>query len=339
MLCVGGIIVEKIDVLYTANESFLDIMLASILSLIENCNIPNINLHIIAEGFSDETYKKISKVVEGEPGVKIDFYPFEDFNVSQFGIPDWRGTQVANARIFFQEFMKDKVSDIDNLLYLDSDTVVVGDLNNLGEYQESLIYGAKDLMKKRDLRYLNLPAYYNSGVLYINVNEWIENSCQDKLVENIEREKSKLLLPDQDLINITLFDKFDTLPVEYNIGPVEMIFSDLANRIYFDMSNRQVSAAEIKEAKEKPKIYHAYGYGSIKPWLNNESNPMNEDFMKYILQANPSYQRKDIENIFKILAFNPWLMKSTLFVKNLLLCGMERKLTDVKEKIFLKKNK
>lgn len=330
---------DKIDVLYTVNESFLDIMLASILSLIENCNVSNINLHIIAEKFSDESYVRINRIIEEYPRVEVEFYPFEDFNVKNFGIPDWKDTQVANARIFFQEFMKNKLESIDNLLYLDSDTLVVGDLNDLSKYNDNLISGVKELMKKRDLRYLNLPVYYNSGVLYINVNAWIENSCQDKLVENIEKEKDRLLFPDQDLLNITLFDKFSTLPAEYNISPSELIFSDFTNKIYFDMCDRQVTASEVRNARQNPKIYHASGYGSIKPWLKNDTNPLNEEFMKYVLQANPNYQREEINNMFRIFAFNPWLIKSTLFVKNLLPWGMGRKLTDTKEKIFLKKNK
>lgn len=329
---------EKLDVLYTANEKFLDIMLASIISLIENSNVPNINLHIIAEQFSDEAYAKINSIISNYSFVNVEFYPFEDFNVEKFNIPKWRGTQVANARIFFQEFLRDKLSLIDNLLYLDSDTVVVGDLNGLNNYQKSSIAGVKDLMKKRDLKYLNLPAYYNSGVLYINVNEWVENSYQDKLIENIEKEKGKLFLPDQDLLNLTLSDKFDALPAEYNVGPIEVIFGDWANKIYFNKNNRQVDVEEVKIARENPKIYHAYGYANIKPWVNNSVNPFNDEFMKYILQANPDYEKKDIDNLFKIFAFNPWLMKSTLFVRNFFPCGMERKLTHVKEKIFLKNN-
>ncbi len=329
---------EKLDVLYTANEKFLDIMLASIISLIDNSGISNINVHIIAEEFSDYSYNKINRVISNYPSVKVEFYPFEDFDVSKFNIPKWRGTQVANARIFFQEFMQEKLKDIDNLLYLDSDTIVVDDLNGLSEYQDASIAGVKDLMRKKTLEHLRLPAYYNSGVLYINVNDWLDNSYQEKLIDNIEKERHGLLLPDQDLINITLADEIEALPLEYNFGPIEMIFGPRANKLYFD-GKRQVTSEEVMNARRNPKIYHAFGYANIKPWVNNSANPFNEEFMRYILQANPDYERKDIDNIFRIFAFNPWLMKNALLVRNLLPSGLERKLTDVKEKVYLKKNK
>ena len=53
---------ERLDVLYTVNNKYVDVMLASILSLIENGKV-NIRLHIITSDFTKEDYYKIANIL------------------------------------------------------------------------------------------------------------------------------------------------------------------------------------------------------------------------------------------------------------------------------------
>lgn len=322
---------ESLNVLYTVNRKFKDIMLASIISLIENSGIAKINLHIITADFSDEDYKRIEAILDNYSSVDYDFYPLEDFNINRFGIPDWRGTQIANARLFFQDILGKKIADIDKLLYLDSDTIVVDDLNDLANYNDSSLAAVKDLVKKRAIEYLGVPVYYNSGVLYVNVDSWIKNSFQDMLLESIEGIRDDLSFPDQDILNLALAREIDSLPAMYNVGPIEFAFSDIFNNIYFNTKIRQVGVEEIKMAHEHPKILHAYGYGNIKPWTNNSINPFNEKFMEYLLKANPEFQREEVTGINKLFAFNSLLAKSALFAKSFIPSKSQKRL--VKENL------
>ena len=68
------------------------------------------------------------------PNVELYFYDIATFDIEKYGISNWRGTQIANARLFYQNILGASVSEMDNLLYLDSDTIVVSDLNDLEEY-------------------------------------------------------------------------------------------------------------------------------------------------------------------------------------------------------------
>lgn len=323
---------DKLDILYTADEKFVDIMLASAISLVENSGIKNLNLHIVGAEFSLESYQRISRIFDNYDGVNYEFYPLEDFDIQKYNMPSWRGTQIANARIFFQDILEKNLSNINNLLYLDSDTIVVGNLEELGNYKKTTVAAAKDLMKKMDLKAYGYQVYYNSGVLYINVDNWVKNSYQDRLIENIEKEKKRLFLPDQDLLNLTIGEEMGTLPAEYNLWPVEVAFGDMANKIYFNNKIRQVSSEEIVHAQENPRILHACGYAGIKPWTNNTVNPYNEEFMKYLLMANPDYVKKDMNGILKVFAFNPWLMRNTVFFKSFLPSKIQRKYVKIKSK-------
>lgn len=306
---------EKLNVLYTSNQKFVDITLASIISLIENSHIPEINIHLITSGFSDADYQKIENIVSLYPNISISFYPLEDFDINRYQMPEWRGTQIANARLFFQEILKNNIHAIGNLLYLDSDTIVMDSLKELEQYNAGPIGAVKDQKKYSDIKKLEISNYYNSGVLYINTEEWIKNAMQDKLIETLERTNKKLLFPDQDLLNITLQENFITMPQEYNLGPISYLYGPLGEKLFFNEKIRQVGIPEVEHAKQKPRIIHSYGFANIKPWNYNTVNPYNEEFLKYLYLANPEFAKSNPEAMGRFFMERPNLLKLAFLIK------------------------
>ena len=78
--------------------------------------------------------------------MKYTFYRLEDYPIDDYGIPSWRGTQIANARLFFPRIIKEQNPDIDNLLYIDSDTLIKNDLSGLDSYNDKLTNEKKILL-------------------------------------------------------------------------------------------------------------------------------------------------------------------------------------------------
>ena len=111
-------------ILYTIDKKYLDIMLASIYSMVEKGGLKSIHFHIVTSGFDEEEKDKLEKFFNILPNVKYTFYRLEDYPIDDYGIPSWRGTQIANARLFFPSIIKEQNPDIDNLLYIDSDTLI-----------------------------------------------------------------------------------------------------------------------------------------------------------------------------------------------------------------------
>lgn len=305
---------KELDVLYTVNKNYIDMMLGSIVSLILNGNIDNLRIHIICSDFDLEDYHKIENVLYEYLGVEIYFYDVNSFDINRFNIPNWRGTQIANARLFFQEFLHEKISSMKNLLYLDSDTIVVSSLEGLNEYKENSINAVKDIYLKSYLQKTQgLREYYNSGVLYFNVLKWINENNQDKIINFIEQGNRPLIYPDQDILNYSLNDEITRLPLEYNLGTSAYLLDSWLQKMYFRKMN--VTISEIESAKESPKIFHSTGVISIKPWMNNKVNPYNEEFMKYILMANPKFEKIEINILKRILTASPSLFKMGLVAK------------------------
>lgn len=309
---------KKIDVLYSADRNFIDIMTASILSLIINSNIENITLHIITSQYEETDYKKIEELVHRYPNVTVNFYPIEDFDIEKYHLPSWRGTQIANSRLFFQDILKSQLSTVSNLLYLDSDTIVVSSLTDLEEYNKSKINAVKDSISYSYFSRLDLKKYYNSGVIYINIDEWIKNKYQECLIKTIETTNKKLILPDQDILNCALQNEITELPLNYNLNPYTYLFDGILSKLYFNEKIRMVTHEEVIKAKTSPKILHTSGLANIKPWHENTINPFNDEFRRYIIQVNPNFEKLPLNEYQQLLNDNSLLLKYLLVAKNYL---------------------
>lgn len=300
-------------------------------------------MHIITSGFLDEDYRKINDILCNNI-VKVEYYPLEDYNIDLYGISDWRGSQIANAKLFFQDILKKNMFLIDNLLYLDGDTIIVGDLNSLEKFNEATIGAVKDHLSNGYFRNMGLNKYYNSGVLYVNTREWIENNCQNRLIDTLAKNTNEMIYPDQDLINLSLSSLITEMPQEYNMGPVSYLYREgfIGEKLFFNRRIRQVDVSDIQKAKENPKIYHAYGFANIKPWDNNNVNPYNEEFLKYILSVNQDFELADIEGFKRLLAKDKNLVRLAYLLKSYVPFGIRTGIKDVQKslknaKIYVKK--
>lgn len=314
---------KKNDILFTSNKGYIDIMLASIYSMLLNGNLKNVRIHIICEGFSSSDYKKIEDIIKKFNGTEVYFYRMEDYDITKYNIPDWHGTQIANARLFFGDILKPHNMNIENLLYLDADTITVGDLNGLDKYKDSL-HAVRDACLRHYYKSLdNLDTYYNSGVIYFNVDEWMSKDYQSKIIELLKTNKVKLTYPDQDIFNCAIRNGINDLPVSYNLPPHAYMFKGTSAKMYFNDKFRNVNYKEIGEAVIAPKIIHTYGLTGIKPW-QSDFNPYYDEYMKYIMMVNPNFTPTELEGLKKIAAKLPNTYKALLLARTYMTETIER---------------
>lgn len=305
---------KKLDVLYTADHKYLDIMMGSILSLIINSNIDNLRLHIVTSEFELTDYKHIEEIISNYPGVEVYFYDMKSIGIEKYNIPNWRGTQIANARLFFQDLLKGELSSIDNLLYLDSDTIVVSELDGLLDYNNSCVSAVKENSTKRSLDEMGLEKYFNSGVLMFNIDKWTNGNYQDRIIHFLENTTLPLTYPDQDTINCAINADIKEMPINYNLSTGYFLFGKLLKFYYYNADKMWLES--LIEGKKDPKIIHCTGIWGIKAWTNNNINPWNEEFMKYILLGNPEFIKPDINEIKQMITKYPWIFKSGILIKS-----------------------
>lgn len=270
----------RLNVLYTTDHNYVKPMTVSLCSLLMNNVNKQIDIHLVYSDLTQEDFDTIENIVNMFDNAHLFLYNFKDFecHMNEFNIPKWRGSRIANARLFYSFFLP----DIENLLYLDSDTIVIGNLNGLDEFNNPLNM-AKDAMTLEHLKELGIydGKYYNSGVIWFKPKLWEKESC-DNLIYYALNKKINIKFPDQDLLNIALKDKIGTLPTNYNVFPLDTIFSVPGTiKFYERLGVNSRTEDELKEERNNPIILHATPVYDVRPWQENIIHPFNKEYDKY----------------------------------------------------------
>ena len=99
---------EEINVLYTTDHNYLNYMLSSMYSLLENNKNNKINIHIVYDKFEKEDFTLIENVIKKFNNSNLFLHSFENIKneIEKYNIPNWRDTKIANARLFFSKEIK-----------------------------------------------------------------------------------------------------------------------------------------------------------------------------------------------------------------------------------------
>lgn len=292
--------------LYTADHTYFPHMLTSIYSLVMNHLEDNIVIHIIESNFSKEDYTLLDNLFVDYSNVQIKLYSVTQIHsfIERYNIPKWRGTDIANARLFAFEI----VQDVEKLLYIDSDTIVNNSLINAFKSKMDVPVAAVSEFEIPLHMKKYLDKYYNSGVLLFDYNKWDEFACLDLLYDKMKSNDAKIIYPDQDLLNLALSEIISPLTVDYNVMPIVydiMKYPFLAKR-KFNNSANFYAFEEIDKALEHPRIFHLLGNLYGRPWQKGSINPFNNFYDDYRHMWDLSYEKEENHHLmtkFKIMSY------------------------------------
>lgn len=311
----------KIDILYQFNEKYAPYAGVSITSLLENNkHFEQIRIIILGENLSESSCRKMEQLVSGY-GRKISFIDAEEQieMMKKIGMPAYRSSYAANLRLFLPYLVEDS---LEKILYLDADTVVVGNLEELiaDTGDELPLYMALDSLGMKHKEEIGLAKddyYFNSGVILFNLKKWKQKNLTDQIVSHVKNVRNNYPAPDQDLLNIVCKDQIGILKPRYNFQPVHVAFSihsyckTYSNEGYY-------SRRELEQAKETPCIYHFFRFLGEFPWDKDNAHPDTELFDKYLLISPwKDYEKKKAELgiVFKMEKLLYKALPSTFFLK------------------------
>lgn len=203
----------------------------SIASILENNkkNKVKFYIHIFTDVISSE-YATRMKLISQQYDACILLYTVDERVLEK--LP---ASAVWPLSIYYRLLAFDFLSkDIDKLLYLDSDVICKNDISDL----ESLVLDDNfaavvpdvDSTQKRNQQRLGVDfqgRYFNSGVIFANLQQWKINNCSAEIFSLIEKESGtgKLKYPDQDALNIIFLGRLIYLDRKYNaIFPLKSEF-------------------------------------------------------------------------------------------------------------------
>ena len=275
------------NVLYSTDENYSKICIASIHSLLEsNKTNKEIKIYIIDNNIEKNTKKGFINLVE-KYNRKIEFISCEDIckdlkKNNDFSVSSY-------ARLFIQDSIKE-----DKVIYIDCDTVIRKDLSELWEkdLKENWISGVEDPLPsylKEAIQMKRNDRYINAGVLIINLKKWREINFKEKVIKYIDNHKKNVVHHDQGIINGICKGKILYLEPKYNLMPEMIMMKESQLKKLYKLKNFY-SESQLEEAKKDPYIVHYISKFYNRPWFKECTHPFKEDFRRYFegeLKSNP----------------------------------------------------
>lgn len=275
------------NLLFAVNDGFVDQMLTVVYSILQNSRVTHIKMFVIQEKELEQT----SKIYQFCHENQVDYCPIIV-----------TGNEFANAKItdryphtIYYRLLAHKYlpEDVDKVLYLDADLLCINDIKPLYDTDingylyaacsHSRLTNVTDVVNKVRLKNENADAYYNSGVLLMNLSEIRQNVDPNDIFDFIENNKFNLLLPDQDILNGLYGHQIKDLPDEiWN-------FDARKNRTYEVLSMGEWDLNWVMEhtailhfcGREKPwksgyfgrysALYKHYSHRALQPWVKENT--------------------------------------------------------------------
>lgn len=203
----------KIQVAFACDSKYIKHIGNAIFSLLEHNN--DIHIHIFTNHIEEKYIHLLQDFQHKQHNITLYYLNNQIFNHLQI-------CGHFSTAMYYRLVIPYVLSHLDKVLYLDIDTLCLGEIStlfdiNLTEESVAAVHDPIDLSYLENLYLLGFPKlgiYFNSGVLLFNIKKWLEQNIIDRFMELIA--KGTFSYPDQDVLNIILSGKVRLLPEQYN---------------------------------------------------------------------------------------------------------------------------
>lgn len=292
---------NSIHVLYLSDRNYAAFAGTSMVSLFENNRgADSITVWFIDDNLGDDARAKLMEAAE-KYGRAVRFLDMSAGirRLQEIGAPRYRNSYTTYLKLFAFGMLPEEVSRV---LFIDSDTVVTGDLSPMHTFdmQGNAVAAVKDVLCHDYMVSLGFPtedSWYNMGVMLVDTAAWRLQDCEARIVENMKKSCAYVSV-DQDLLNITLHGQITKMPPCFNATPHHFVYRHRDVMKYFPWADFY-SEAEIAAAQKAPLIRHFERFLGQSPWHRRSLHPFVADFDKYLaLSPWNGYEKKPAARSF-----------------------------------------
>lgn len=250
---------EKINILVTLDENYVPYLNVMLTSLLHSNRDSQFDVYLLHSSVPDSAMDETRNIL-GKSGNLI-MVKAKDIGLDNAPTTS-RYPQEIYYRIFAAKYLPDT---LDRILYLDPDIIVNGSLKTLynlpmDEYYFAAASHTGDFMRKVNEIRLDMDIdapYINSGVMLMNLKRLRAEQSYEDVFNFIEKRKSFLILPDQDIISSLYGSKILALDTyRYN----------MTERLYMAHAPFE-KGLDLNWVRQNSVIIHYCGRN--KPWKSN----------------------------------------------------------------------
>ena len=286
----------KISIAYAPDDNYVNQTVVSMKSALEHNE--QVEFIIMYSKLSDESMQKLGAVGGSLRLIKMDESQFADLTLSKW----------VTVQAWFRIKLPDLCKDLDKVLYLDCDTLIRGNLDELfsldltGKYLAGVkdVWGVSKYVKRLGMK---SGVYVNSGMLLFNCDYCRKEHFFDKVVDFAKNNAKIIEFCDQDSINKVVDEHKLVISPKYNL------MDTWWRGGYYEFEGEEET--EYLQAKENPIIAHLTG---LKPAFKGCGNKFKDEWWEvakktkiydellrdYMASKEPSNKEPLLRQIFSI---------------------------------------
>ena len=286
----------KISIAYAPDDNYVNQTVVSMKSALEHNE--QVEFIIMYSKLSAESMQKLGAVGGSLRLIKMDESQFADLTLSKW----------VTVQAWFRIKLPDLCKDLDKVLYLDCDTLIRGNLDELFslDLTDKYLAGVKDVWGvSKYVKRLGMKSgvYVNSGMLLFNCDYCRKEHFFDKVVEFAKNNAKIIEFCDQDSINKVVDEHKLVISPKYNL------MDTWWRGGYYEFEGEEET--EYLKAKDNPVIAHLTG---LKPAFKGCGNKFKDDWWEvakktkiydellrdYMASKEPSNKEPLLKQIFSI---------------------------------------
>ena len=263
---------QQINIICSTDEKYVHNTGVMLTSLCEHNR--NVRIFIVVSHTFKSTYKTKFYKLADKYKVELNFVSIDlDLLAS---CPTIENMSLATYYKIFAAHLVDTESKV---IYLDSDIIINGSLQELWETDmtDYAFAGVQDLYHQDRTTYdrLQYPmefGYYNAGMMIFNLDYWRQHNVLKQCLTYIADNRERILWCEQDVLNALFFDRKKNLPLKFNYQ-IAML-----QRCFYESFS--VDFQKCIMDVTKPIVIHYVG--TDKPWMiDYYRHPFEKEWQKY----------------------------------------------------------
>lgn len=266
---------QRINLLVTLDQNYILPLKVMLSSIFANHINTVFDVYMAYSDIPPQQTEEISEWVRQKGSnlipIEMDDGLFSDAPISN------RYTKAMYYRLLAYELLPE---NLDRILYLDPDILVINPLDSLYETDltgylfaaasHTALTQVTSRINRLRLNTYDMPEYYNSGVLLMNLTLQRNEMNAEDIFSYVQKNKNKLILPDQDILNGLYWDRIK--PLDDSICN----FDARKSNIYYLLSS---GLKDVDWIMDHTVILHFCG--RQKPWNKGYANKFSVLYKHY----------------------------------------------------------
>jgi lipopolysaccharide biosynthesis glycosyltransferase len=283
-----------IDIVCNIDNNYTKHCCAMLASLFTNNNEEQFHIHIITDNLNIESIHILRKLVKDEYHNRLSVYTISKDILDK--CPESNCSHITMAAMYRCFVTSILPKEISRVLFLDCDLVVNGSIHELWNidiscYAVGAVEDQWNSVKEyySRLGYPESYAYFNSGVMLINLDYWRTHAVEERIIDYMTKYSERLRFNDQDILNAVLYKEKLFIPFRWNMQDG---FYRMRRKL------RPASVPAMDKDLQHGVIIHFTG--GKKPWHAKCMHPLKCLYYKYLDLTQWKGEKKPVKILAKI---------------------------------------